>query len=109
MFFSASVGSQEKNYNVKYKWTVDKGKIINGQGTTTIQVSAEGLQDVVIYATFEIEGLPNDCVSKDSDAAVIASVPIGEPYEYYEKLPTDEEIARFDAFLSTINSSGKDY
>ena len=56
-FFLLLVGSEEKNYNVKYKWTVDKGTIINGQGTTVIQVSTEGLSDTTVTATFEIEGI----------------------------------------------------
>lgn len=108
MFFSVTVGNEEKNYNVKYKWTVDKGKIINGQGTTTIQVSTEGLSDVSLTATFDIEGLPKDCINTDSETGVIAQRAINEVHEYYPKLQINDELTRLDVFLATIDSRGKD-
>lgn len=108
MFFAASVGSDEKNYSVKYKWTVDKGTIINGQGTRTIQVSTEGLSDTTVTATFEIEGLPKDCVNKDSEIGVVASEIIGEPFADYRKLSIKDELERFDSFLVTIKLDYKE-
>lgn len=103
MFFSASVGNEEKNFNVKYKWTVDKGTIINGQGTTTIQVSTEGLSDTTVTATFEIEGLPEVCAANDSDTGVIAPKLPDCSLDEYGKLSLEDEMTRFDAYLADLS------
>lgn len=96
-----------RNYNVKYKWTVDKGTIINGQETTAIQVSNEGLEDTVIRAMLEVEGLPKDCNNNISDEGVIAArLPI-EPFDQYGKISWEDELMRFDSFLIYLDNNPK--
>ena len=43
MSFSVLIQGEGKN-NLKYKWTVDKGTIVEGEETTVVQVSTEGLK-----------------------------------------------------------------
>lgn len=109
MFFTATINGEVKNYKTKYKWTVDKGTIIEGQGTTVIRVSTEGLSDTTVTANFEIEGLPKDCINNDSETGVIVGLPIGEPYDTYGKLSIYDELARFDSFLLAIYGNGSEY
>ncbi len=102
MFFSVSVGSEVKNYDVKYKWTVDRGTIINGQNTNTIQISTKGLSDTTVNAKFEIEGLPENCESKISEIGVIAQELPVEPYDQYRKISLLEEVVRLDSFIIAL-------
>lgn len=56
--FSASLFGNYDEKKVRYKWFVDKGKIIEGQGTTLISVSTIGLEDTTITVAVEVTGLP---------------------------------------------------
>jgi hypothetical protein len=60
---------------IEYKWSVDKGTIIEGQGTPVITVSTEGLEDRTITTTVEIKGLPEGCPNTDSETATDCSGP----------------------------------
>lgn len=58
--FSAKVDGEIRNLELKYFWSVDKGKIIDGQGTTIVTIGEVPL-DSTLTATVEIKGLPEDC------------------------------------------------
>lgn len=111
MFFTATVSGEVKNYNTKYKWTVDKGKIVEGQGTTVIRVSTEGLSDTTVTASFEIEGLPKECSKVDSETGVIAPKLPWEPIDSYNKISFPDELVRIDSFLVELyrNSNYKGF
>jgi hypothetical protein len=101
--FSASFGGDVHNYDVKYKWTIDKGTLIDGQYTNFIQVATDGLNGEIITATFEIEGLPSHCKNKFSDVAVVAErISCGFSLDEYDKIPLSEELARLDNFLISL-------
>lgn len=102
LFFSASVGSEVKNYDYKYKWSVDKGTISEGQGTTVIQVETEGLSNTTITAAFEIEGLPNSCKSKVSKVGIVVGGGCVFPVDDYGRLTLWDELQRIDAFLINL-------
>jgi hypothetical protein len=53
--FTVSVGGTEK---LTYKWTVDKGRITNGQGTPSINVDTSKVHSKTLTATVEIGGNP---------------------------------------------------
>lgn len=56
--FSASLEGNYDKKRVQYKWSVDVGKIIEGQGTSLITISTVGLNDTTITAGVEVSGLP---------------------------------------------------
>lgn len=99
MFFSALLNGKTSNYKVEYEWSVDQGTIINGQGSSVIQVSTEGLRETVIDATVVIRGLPAQCSNKASDKGVVIGAVIGEPYDRYGKIPLHDELPRIDNLL----------
>ncbi len=103
IFFTATISGEVKNYQTRYKWTVDKGTIIEGQGTTVIRVSTEGLSDTTVTAIFKIEGLPNDCINVDSDIGVIAPKLPWEPIDSYNKISFPDELVRIDSFLVKLH------
>lgn len=67
--FTANV-SGGGQVNVTYKWTVEKGKIIKGQGTPVVEILPETSESIVT-ATVEIGGLCEECVNIVSESAVI--------------------------------------
>lgn len=105
MTFTASIFSEVKYKDLKYIWAVDKGKIIKGQNTNTIQVSTEGLSDTTITAAVEIELLNQQCESIDSETGVIAPKIEKEWVDYYYRLSLSDELARIDSFLVGLNNN----
>ena len=60
MTFTANVSGGSQT-DVTYDWSVDKGTIIEGQGTPVITVSTEGLSDTTVTATVLVGGLCEKC------------------------------------------------
>jgi hypothetical protein len=50
-----------KSKEITYNWTVDKGKIMVGQGTATIEVDLEGQDCKNVTATVELGGIDPSC------------------------------------------------
>ena len=58
--FKANVtGGRSKE--ISYNWTVDRGKIVFGQGTATIEVDLEGNDCKKVTATVELGGIDPSC------------------------------------------------
>lgn len=74
--FSVSIDGEAQNTKLQFVWSVDKGKIIQGQETRTITVG-ELPSDSAMTATVEIKGLPEGCTNTDSETAivVVCSIP----------------------------------
>ena len=111
MTFEARISEKEKADSFKYNWSVDKGTIITGQGTKLIQVSTEGLSDTTITAAVEIEILNGFCESLDAETGVVGQRLEIDPYDRYEKISWEDELARFDSFLIAVqqNSESRGY
>jgi hypothetical protein len=65
ILFTLSVDEKAKNYDIKYNWTISRGKVVGGQGTATLSVlpnPGEGMT-----AAIEISGLPGDCANTASE------------------------------------------
>lgn len=100
IIYSATVGKEIENYNVKYNWTVINGKIIEGQGSLTIKV-LPNYRVIDFKVTLEVAGLPKDCPNVASEAThldyappalLLGEIPIStsqiEKTELFEKLIT---------------------
>jgi hypothetical protein len=71
MSFSVRVGDEAKNPNLEYQWTASQGKIIEGQGTSSIKIDMTGLANVNITATVEIKGFPANCENTSSETGSV--------------------------------------
>ena len=69
--FKANVVGGKPKWEISYNWTVDKGKIAFGQGTSTIEVDLEGKDCDGVTATVELGGLDPKCPRVASCAACI--------------------------------------
>ena len=61
MKFKANVVGGKTHGEVSYNWSITKGTIKNGQGTSTIEVDLSGRDCDGLTATVEIGGLDVDC------------------------------------------------
>jgi len=59
--FTAKLIPQVEYKNIGYRWTTDRGEIIEGQGTPTITVSTKTAADTSANATVKVTGLPKEC------------------------------------------------
>lgn len=59
LHFTAKIAGGDIQGTLSYKWTVSAGKIVEGHGTLTIKVDAEGAKEIT--ATVEIEGVCHEC------------------------------------------------
>jgi hypothetical protein len=100
--FIASIRTDNIQIKPIYKWSVSSGKIISGQGTSTINVEQPSTNYQSISATVEVEGFPNECKTEVSTS----SPPKLEifPLKFYEfgNVNCEEYLATKDAFLSTL-------
>lgn len=56
----------------QYRWSVDKGEIVEGQGTPTLTTTYRETSEVKITATVEVFGLPKGCPNVASETFGIA-------------------------------------
>ena len=59
--FKANVVGGKPKFEISYNWTVDKGKITFGQGTSTIEVDLEGKDCQGVTATVELGDVDPEC------------------------------------------------
>lgn len=69
--FKANVVGGKPKFEISYNWTVDKGKIAFGQGTSTIEVDLEGKDCKEVTATVELGGFDPKCTRVGSCTACI--------------------------------------
>lgn len=62
--FTAKAEGGDEVSKITYRWTVSAGKIIAGQGTSTIKVDAASAKEIT--ASAEIGGFAPDCPNTDS-------------------------------------------
>lgn len=83
--FYANVSLYDPNQS--YKWTVSGGRIIRGQGTTSIIVDTAGLVGQSMTATIEVIGFPTECGNKASCSIITCQPPPARKFDEYGDLP----------------------
>lgn len=90
--FSANVARYDPNQT--YKWIVSAGKIISGQGTTSIIVDTTGVVGQSMTATIEVVGFPTECGNKASCSIIVCPPPPARKFDEYGDLPWTASRAR---------------
>lgn len=105
MKFVVTISGKTDYPNLGYEWKVSAGTIMSGQGTCSIIVDTTGLDDGTnVTAEVTVKGLPENCPNTASETRSIMPRPIGEPLDYFGKLPDDEVKARMEALLRTLGN-----
>ena len=94
--FTASLSGGSTNVTPTYNWTISAGRIISGQGTTSISVDTAGLAGQTIRATFDVDGYGTPC-----PASCSVSLPIdvrARKFDEYFDIARNDEKARLDNY-----------
>jgi len=105
MTFTANVsgGSGE---TVTYTWTVDRGTIIEGQGTPVIRVATtEDMAGGSVTATVDIGGICDQCDTRASETAGIAATIEANQVDEFGPLANDDVKARVQNFYVELNNN----
>jgi hypothetical protein len=100
--FTATISGGSAGITPTYNWTVSAGRIISGQGTTSITIDTAGLAGQSIRANLDVGGYGMRC-----PASCATSIPIvNKPHkfdEYYDIARNDEK-ARLDNYAIQLQS-----
>lgn len=93
---------------LSYSWSVDKGTIIEGQGTVKIAVATDrSIAGQTIIATVKLNGMPSGCVEIASETAGIDNPPAccHASDEWDDKMKSSDQRGRMDVFFSELANS----
>ncbi|HYY56871.1 MAG TPA: hypothetical protein VE842_06020 [Pyrinomonadaceae bacterium] len=106
--FTASVEGDEPNAKRTFNWTVSTGKIISGQGTSTITVATAGASGDADYqgirASVEVGGLTASCSTTASCTVQLKAFCPDRKFDEFGDLSFDEEKARLESYISRLQS-----
>lgn len=100
--FRSTVIGGSPNVAPVYIWTVSAGRIIEGQGTSTIRVDTTGLAGQTLTATLSMGGYNLDC-------SAICSVPFPVPveckkFDEFPDIARNDEKARLDNYAIELQN-----
>ena len=101
--FSATATGGSGNVTPVYKWTVSAGRIIEGQGTTSIKVDTTGLGGQTIKAAFSVDGYPKDCSASCGTQIQLPLVP-SRKFDEFPSIARNDEKARLDNFAIELKN-----
>jgi len=115
-YFKAQMSDGERNQKVSYQWTVTSGRIVEGQGTSSIKAIANNSHSIT--ATVEVQGLPAECGQAIASMSVFTEpAPPVQQIDEFGSLPLEKIKLRLDRLayqlrnqpgaLGYIISSGK--
>jgi hypothetical protein len=104
MTFTARISGGTQD-DLSYQWTVDKGKIVSGQGTPTITVGTEGLNDETITARVSVRGdFMETCQVEASESGVIIGIPQPREVARLTNPNCDYHMAVLDSFFNDLQN-----
>ena len=101
--FSSDLASATSGAAPVYNWTVSAGRIIEGQGTSTIKVDTTGLAGQTIRATLSMGGYTEEC----SDTCSV-QMPVPQPrsrkFDEFPDIARNDEKARLDNYAVEVQN-----
>lgn len=100
--FSSTVTGGSPNVAPIYNWTVSGGRIIEGQGTSTIRVDTTGLAGQSLTATLSMGGYTLDC---SATCSVQFPVPVEcRKFDEFPAIARNDEKARLDNYAIELQN-----
>ena len=102
-FTSKYTGGVPANANPVYNWSVSAGRIIEGQGTSTIKVDTTGLAGETVRATLSMGGYTLDC---SAECGVTIPLPKldSRKFDEFPDIARNDEKARLDNFAIELQN-----
>lgn len=105
MTFTAVVEGVNSSGN-SYNWSVDKGTIISGQGTSTITLSTEGLEGETITASVSVSGdFLEVCDSDASETGIVRTLPKAILIDQFQRANCEDVLMRTDNFFVHLQNN----
>jgi hypothetical protein len=101
--FSSNVASVSSGAQPIYNWTVSAGRILEGQGTSSIRVDTTGLAGQIVRTTLSLGGYTIDC---SANCAVQIPVPVqtSRKFDEFSDIARNDEKARLDNYAVEIQN-----
>ena len=100
--FTSSLTGGSGNVTPNFNWNVSAGRIIEGQGTSSIKVDTTGLAGQTLRATLSMGGYPLDC---SESCSISFPVPIkGKKFDEFGELARNDEKARLDNYAIDLQN-----
>jgi hypothetical protein len=101
--FSTTVTGGLAGVAPRYNWTLSAGRIVEGQGTSSITVDTTGLTGQTVKATVSIGGYNLDC-----SASCAVSIPVtirsARKFDEFPEITSNDERARLDNFVIELKT-----
>lgn len=104
ILFSVEQNKLLQNFNAKYKWEVTGGKLLDGQGTSRINVISE-IPGETVKVKVIIQGLPENCAYTGTEFVNIIPQHDYFPVAEFGKIPLKEELAILDILIVIITNA----
>ena len=100
--FSSTLAGSLGDVNPAYRWTISNGRIIDGQGTSSIRVDTTGLEGQTLTATLSMGGYSLDC---SAACSVQFPAPLScRSFDEFPALARNDEKARLDNFAIELQN-----
>jgi hypothetical protein len=100
--FTATVSGGSSNITPIYNWNISAGRIINGQGTTSITVDTTGLAGQTVRASLDVSGFGTPCPASCAVSIPIVNKP--RKFDEYYDIARNDEKARLDNYAIQLQS-----
>jgi hypothetical protein len=101
--FSTTVTGGVAGVAPLYNWTASAGRIVEGQGTSSITVDTAGLAGQTVKATVSIGGYNLDC-----SVSCVVSIPVtilpARKFDEFPEITSNDERARLDNFAIELQT-----
>lgn len=104
-FFTANVAGGDPNVTPNYNWSISAGTISKGQGTSTIEVTTNGLGTQTITATVEIGGFSGTCAKSNSASTYIVKRPEAKKFDEYGPVTISAANVKLDNFAIELQNN----
>lgn len=101
--FSATVAGGSPGAHV-YNWTVTAGKIISGEGTSTITVDTNGLAGQSVRATLTMGGYNTLNCTATCIVQIPPELPVCRKFDEFPAIARDDEKARLDNYAIELQN-----
>lgn len=100
--FNASLTGGSGNVPLVYNWTVSAGRIVEGQGTSSIKVETAGLEGQSLKATLAMGGYEEDC---SASCTIQFPTPLTcRKFDEFPDIARNDEKARLDNFAIELQN-----
>ena len=102
MTFSSTLTGGTGNVSRLYNWTVSAGRIIEGQGTSSIKVETTGLEGQSLTASLSMGGYEADC---SASCTIQFPIPLTcRKFDEFPDISRNDEKARLDNFTIALQN-----